>query len=87
MNKRYLIALMVVIFSFGIYWGSCVIPKLEASQKLTWTYEQCYTLEAANAFLNKLSEDRAIEAKFVVLNSNRNIGGLFGCPYVIYYRR
>lgn len=50
-------------------------PVQAQSSHLTWTHEACSTLDCVDDVLNKLPLDRALEAKIVVINSQRSFLG------------
>jgi len=57
-----------------------------AQSQLVWHQHSCMTLDDVKAFLDKLPPDRALEAKIVVLNSQRSFLGALSEPYYILYR-
>ena len=54
---------------------------------LVWAIKDCFTLEDVSAFLNSLPPERAVEAKVVVINSQRSFLGALSSPYQVFYRK
>lgn len=50
-----------------------------------WTSECFSTFDGMVAGLSRLDVNRQDAAKVVVINSSRNIGGIFGSPYCLVY--
>ena len=57
-----------------------------AAPTMQWDKQSCNTLDDVQSFLNKLSPDRALEAKVVTINSKRQMNFLCDA-YVVFYRR
>ena len=53
---------------------------------LIWVSKQFFAINDMVKFLNDLPPDRALEAKVVVLNSQRSFMGKWSSPYVLVYR-
>lgn len=52
---------------------------------LAWVIQPCGTLEEVAKFLNKLPTAQAINAKVVVINSQRSFFGVWSTPYYVFY--
>jgi hypothetical protein len=53
---------------------------------LVWISKQFFAISDITNFLNTLPTERAIEAKIVVLNSQRSFLGSLSSPYILMYR-
>lgn len=60
--------------------------KLLIVLALIWTSKQFGTIDDLVRFLNTLSDDRAKEAKILVINSQRSFLGVLSSPYFLIYR-
>ena len=54
---------------------------------LIWVIKPCFTLEEVETFLNELPLERALEAKIVVINSQRSFLSSMSNPYYVFYRQ
>ena len=62
-------------------------PSSHAQNQKHWQMQTCDTLDCVTDFLNKLPVQDALEAKVIVINSQRSLLGVLSNPYYIYYRR
>lgn len=54
---------------------------------LVWVIQSFFTIDDMVKFLNGLPEDRAKEAKILVINSQRSFLSTLSSPYYLIYRK
>lgn len=54
---------------------------------LVWVSQSFFTIDDMVKFLNGLPEDRAKEAKILVINSQRSFLSTLSSPYYLIYRK
>lgn len=86
--KKLVVALFyaIALFCATVFVGAAVAGASGADNR-RWTMYTCGTLDCVTQFLNTLPVERALEAKIVVINSQRSFLGVLSDPYYIYYRK
>lgn len=52
---------------------------------VVWVMKGCFTLDDVTTFLNSLPFQEALQAKVVVINSQRSFVGALSTPYYVWY--
>lgn len=62
------------------------MKKLIMLLVLVWVAKSFFTIEDMMRFINQLPLERAMEAKIIVINSQRSFLGAASDPYYLIYR-
>ncbi len=96
--KKYIYSLMIVgLLVTGIQVANATIRYNKATSpvnseisnlevKASWVYESYFTIEDLMTALNALPVDKQLEAKIIVINSQRSFVGIWSDPYYLIHR-
>ncbi len=71
---------------FGDMKNTASSETIQTQEKIPWVYESYFTIENLMTALNALPVDKQLEAKIMVINSQRSMLGAWSDPYYLIHR-